>query len=123
MFGLSAEVLKEIYGYLHELPAIERVLLYGSRAKGSHKPGSDIDLTLLGRGLTHENSLLPLMRKLDESSLPYLFDLSIFAQLDSSKLIAHILRVGKVFYLRSDEPPRHWEIKKLGDVSKYEKIK
>jgi type I restriction enzyme S subunit len=118
MFGLSAEVLKEIYGYLHELPAIERVLLYGSRAKGSHKPGSDIDLTLLGRGLTHENSLLPLMRKLDESSLPYLFDLSIFAQLSSTTLIDHILRVGKIFYLRPAMLPEHWNLTKLGDVCK-----
>jgi type I restriction enzyme S subunit len=121
MFGLAPKALEEIRFYLAELPAIERVLLYGSRAKGCHKPGSDIDLTLLGKNLTQENSLEPLMRKLDESSLPYLFDLSIFSQLDSSNFIAHILRVGKLFYLRPVNIPKHWEIWKFEEC--LEKVK
>ena len=64
------------------------------------KKGSDIDLTLIG-----ENLDLTLTNKIeteiDDLLLPYTFDISIFPQLDNSKLIDHINSVGKTFYLKS----------------------
>jgi len=75
-------------------------LLYGSRAKGNFKPGSDIDLTLRGEGLTL--SLLgDIDAALDDLLLPYEIDLSIYEQLDHAELVAHIDRVGRVIYQKS----------------------
>ncbi|NBV42883.1 nucleotidyltransferase domain-containing protein [bacterium] len=48
MFGAHIGLFKDIFYILHELaqfPMVEQAVLYGSRAKGNYKPGSDIDLT------------------------------------------------------------------------------
>lgn len=80
---------------------IEQVILYGSRAKGSNKPFSDVDLTLLGIGLTRSH-LNRLMADIDESSLPYLFDISIFAKLTNPDLIEQIEKTGVILYQREN---------------------
>ena len=117
MFGLDVDTLRIIRQCLVQFPAIEKVLLYGSRAKGNYKSGSDIDITLLGRGLTLNNAVYPLERTLDELYLPYTFDISVFSQLDNLDFIDHILRVGKTFYEReSNGMPHGWEERKLGEV-------
>jgi predicted nucleotidyltransferase len=74
-------------------------VLYGSRAKGNYKNGSDIDLTLMGQGLQTDH-LLKIMGELDDLLLPYMIDLSLFHQLTHPELINHIRRVGIVFYDR-----------------------
>lgn len=80
---------------------IERVILYGSRAKGNHKPFSDVDITLVGDELTHED-LNRLILAIDDLLLPYQFDISIFHQLKNDTLIDHINRRGIVIYEKSD---------------------
>jgi predicted nucleotidyltransferase len=76
---------------------IQKVLLYGSRAKGNFKNGSDIDLVLVGVGLsTHQ--LLKIENEIEELLLPYKIDLSIYDQIDSKSLLEHIDRVGLEFY-------------------------
>jgi hypothetical protein len=49
--GLPASTVAQVHGVLTRHPEVERAILYGSRAKGNFKPGSDIDLTLSGSGL------------------------------------------------------------------------
>jgi len=73
--------------------------LYGSRAKGNFKNGSDIDLTLKGDNisLTVLNSIV---NQIDDLLLPYSFDLSIFNKITNPDLIEHISRVGLVFYVK-----------------------
>ena len=44
--GLPASAIEKILGILADYPAIDQVILYGSRAKGNYRPGSDIDLCL-----------------------------------------------------------------------------
>ena len=78
-------------------PQVEQAVLYGSRAKGNYKNGSDIDLTLMGRELQTAD-LLSIMGELDDLLLPYMIDLSLFHQLTHPELIEHIRRVGVVFY-------------------------
>ncbi len=46
--GLSPKTLDEIKTALAHFPEVEKAVLYGSRAKGKHRRGSDIDLALLG---------------------------------------------------------------------------
>jgi predicted nucleotidyltransferase len=97
--GLSNATLEAICATLAQFPQVEKGVLYGSRAKGSFKPGSDIDLTLRGEGLTL--SLLgDIYMALDDLLLPYEIDLSIYDQLGHAELLAHIDRVGRVIYQR-----------------------
>ncbi len=96
-FGLSETVIDKICSVFAQHPEVEQVLLYGSRAKGNFKRGSDIDLTLLGPSLS-EQLLLRLMTELDDLLLPYTIDLSIYAAITHPDLREHIKRVGQIFY-------------------------
>lgn len=99
-FGLGIETIEKINSVFAKFPEIEKVIIYGSRAKGNYKKGSDIDLTLLG-----ENIDLSLINKIeiqiDELLLPYTLDISIFNQIDNDELLKHIKRVGNPFYLKT----------------------
>lgn len=102
--GLSAVTLDQICATLARFPQVAQGVLYGSQAKGNFKPGSDIDLTLRGEGLTL--SLLgDIDAALDELLLPYQIDLSIYDQIGHAELVAHIDRVGRVIYQKQPESP------------------
>ena len=97
--GLSQEDIKLIKSVFTKYPEIERVVLYGSRAMGTYRNNSDIDLTLFGKklDLTLQQAI---ENDLDDLLLPWRFDVSIFERLTNKDLLTHINRVGKVFYQR-----------------------
>jgi len=97
--GLSVSTVERIVSVLAHYPEIEKAVLYGSRAKGNYRTGSDIDLTLFGDRITH-TLLTRLDNELDDLLLPYKFDISLFADLTHPDLIDHINRVGVAFYER-----------------------
>ena len=100
-YGLSAQTLKKVRDVLVRYPQVEEAVLYGSRARGDYKNGSDIDLTLRGgNGLTHR-VLSRIVNDLDDQLLPYTIDLSIFENIRNPEVIEQIERVGVVFYKRS----------------------
>jgi len=101
-YGLSNTVVKKIQQVLSEHPDVQKAVLYGSRAKGNYKPGSDIDLTLEGDALNLQQ-LNAIGNELDDLLLPYEFDLSIYHQIDSPDLLEHIKRVGETFYSRAKD--------------------
>jgi predicted nucleotidyltransferase len=97
-FGLKESTIEKIQGVLARYPQVEKAVLYGSRAKGTYRNGSDIDLTLSGEpGLTLE-ALHRIMHELDELLLPYTIDLSLFKDIGDPEVVEHIRRVGVVFY-------------------------
>ena len=98
-FGLSEEALEKIRSVFRRYPELERAVIYGSRAKGTHRPGSDVDLTLMGEGLG-ERELHRIDSELDELLLPYQFDRSLFALVTHPEWIDHIQRVGRPLYER-----------------------
>ena len=98
-FGLKDETILKIQSAFVKFPEIEKVVIYGSRAKGNYRNGSDIDITLFGKELNHQ-ILLRLMNEIDELNTPYMFDISIYDTLSSETLKEHINRVGLVFYER-----------------------
>ena len=99
-FGLKPEVITQINQIFAEYPEISKAILYGSRAKGNYKNGSDIDLTLISDRLNHRQ-LLQIQNQIDDLLLPYSVDLSIFSTIDNLHLIEHIDRVGITFYERT----------------------
>lgn len=99
-FGLNDPTIKRIQAVFARFPEIEEVLLYGSRAMGNFKPGSDIDLAI--KGSRQDLSLLSaLSMELDDLLLPFLIDLSFYQHIQNPDLLAHIQRVGKTFYTRA----------------------
>lgn len=99
--GLSDKDVESIRETLRLFPKVGEAILYGSRAKGSYRPGSDIDLTLKGNELSYQD-LLNIELALDDLLLPYKIDLSLHHQLDNPLLIDHIARVEKPFYKATD---------------------
>ena len=95
-FGLSAKTHSALSSLFIRYPKIERVVLYGSRAKGNYRPGSDIDLTLIAPTLSLSD-LMKIQNEIDDLMLPYKVDLSLYHQLESEDLKDHIERVGKDF--------------------------
>ena len=98
-YGLPEATVDKICGVFARFPEVERAVLYGSRAKGNYKTGSDIDLTLYGEQLT-SRLCATIASELDDLLLPYTIDLSVFDELNHAKLREHIERVGVVFYQR-----------------------
>ncbi len=97
--GLSPAVIDRIRTALGACPAVERALLYGSRAKGIYRNGSGIDLALEG-GHLDDTQLSALENQLDDLLLPYHIDLSRHEGIQNEALLEHIRRVGRVFYQR-----------------------
>ncbi|MEY2521258.1 MAG: hypothetical protein QOF24_3017 [Verrucomicrobiota bacterium] len=97
--GLSDRTVAAIRGVLAAFPEVEKAVLYGSRAKGDQKPGSDIDLALFGDAL-NESLLSRIDSDLDDLLLPHEIDLSLFSKLKSPRLIDHIRRIGIPLYAR-----------------------
>ncbi len=101
-FGLDQSTINRILSVFSKHAEIEQVLIYGSRAKGNFRKGSDIDLTMIGKNLS-EQAFSSVKSELDELNTPYLFDISIFDQLHSPDLEEHIARIGQVFYQSDDK--------------------
>lgn len=99
-FGLNDHIIAKIVTVLAACPEIEMVLLYGSRAKGNYRDGSDIDLTIVGDAVT-QSHLLRIANELDDLLLPYKIDLSLMRQIEDSEVVEHIKRVGVVFYKKA----------------------
>lgn len=96
-FGLDDETIEKINSVFYNFTKIEKVILYGSRAKGNFTNGSDIDLTLMGDNLEF-NCFLNILSDIDDLMLPYKFDISLYNSITEIELLDHIKRVGKTFY-------------------------
>lgn len=79
-------------------PNVQKVILYGSRAKGTEKKGSDVDLALIGPGVNRSVLVELSMRLNEETPLPYRFDLVDYQSIDNAALREHIDRVGILVY-------------------------
>lgn len=97
-YGLKTHVVEKINGVFAQHIEVKKVTLYGSRAKGNYKNGSDIDLTMHGDADLTLNVMYKIMTELDDLLLPYMIDLSIFSTIGDPDVVEHIQRVGVLFY-------------------------
>lgn len=97
LYGLKKEAVDKIVHVLQQYDKVTEAVLYGSRAKGNFKSGSDIDLTLKGNELVLRD-INRISLDLDDLLLPYTFDISIYHHINNPDLIDHIHRVGKTLY-------------------------
>lgn len=97
-FGLREQDLTEIIAAIAIYPEIEKACIFGSRAKGTFKSGSDVDVAIFGSGITFD-TLSSLHSALEDcSSMPYLFDILAYQNITENALREHIDRVGRVIY-------------------------
>ena len=92
-YGLTQRDLQTLLGIFNKFQEVERVYLYGSRAKGTHKFGSDIDLAIMSAGVS-DKTIRNIKAEIEESSLPYFVDITNFTTLNHKELAEHIQRVG-----------------------------
>ena len=91
--GIPEQTQQRLLQCLTTQPQLRAVWLFGSRAMGRHRPGSDIDLTLVAPNLSHHDRLR-LMGALDDLLLPWSIDLSLQHELPEP-LRQHVARVGR----------------------------
>jgi predicted nucleotidyltransferase len=98
--GLSQNTLDFIRRILAQYQSVSQAVIFGSRAKGTFREGSDIDLCLkTDTGFSHED-LLHISRAFEESALPYEFDILVYGALSNRELVQHIQQVGVPVYNR-----------------------
>lgn len=94
-FGLTTKTLEALASVFSKYSKIEKITIYGSRAIGNYKEGSDVDIVLTAPLLT-TNDLLKIENELEDLMLPYKVDLSLYHQIENPELVEHIKRVGKI---------------------------
>jgi len=94
VYGISQSTLDKIKRTIFSVQGVDEVILYGSRAKGNYREGSDIDLTI--KGELNFDDLVKLSANLDNLNLPWKIDLSLYSQIASEELLDHIDRIGKI---------------------------
>ncbi len=96
-FGLPEQTLTLLHGVFSAHPEIVQVSVYGSRAKGTQKPGSDIDLAIVADA----DIAARLKMELEDLPTPYMFDVTDYRSISHLPLKEHIDRVGKILYRRN----------------------
>lgn len=86
MIGLSDSELQILRDVFVRFPDIEEVILFGSRARGTHRPSSDVDLAIKGKNLSIDT--LAKLRYIleEETNLPYSFDIVIYDRVENEAL-------------------------------------
>lgn len=98
--GLNESSTAIVLDFLTGTEAVEEAVLFGSRAKGNYKTGSDIDIAIKGKGVD-KDIISTLNAAFEESSLIYFVDVIAYDHITNPDLKEHIDRVGKVLFKRS----------------------
>jgi len=97
-FDLRKGDLEAIIAVLRKEPAVEHAVMFGSRAKGKNRNGSDVDIALKGRDLTDDiaNHISFILN--EEIPLPYKFDVLNYHTIGNKDLVERIDREGVEFF-------------------------
>jgi predicted nucleotidyltransferase len=99
-FGLLASDIETIISVLSKQPKVENACIFGSRAKGNFKKGSDVDIALKGTGLDFDTLSQISYWLNEETEMPYKFDVLNYYSITEPALKEHIDRMGIEFYIR-----------------------
>jgi predicted nucleotidyltransferase len=102
-FGLRPDIIERIRGVFARFPAVERVVLYGSRARGDERYNSDFDFLVQGEELEF-SAWTAISRAIDDLMLPWKVDLVLDKMLRHTGMRANIEREGVEFYRRAKDP-------------------
>lgn len=94
---LDCKLEKDLIGIFSKYREIDKVMLFGSRARGDYRSNSDVDLCIFGDDITHL-ILAKIDMEINELNTPLSFDILAFNELSKQKLIKNILSEGVVIY-------------------------
>lgn len=100
-FGLLASDVEAILSVLSNHAKVERAYIFGSRAKGNYRTGSDVDLALKGSEIDFDTVSQISYLLNEETNMPYKFDVLNYHSITEPELLVHIDRVGVEVYRRS----------------------
>ncbi|MDD4191775.1 MAG: nucleotidyltransferase domain-containing protein [Mangrovibacterium sp.] len=103
MFGLKNKDIEDITNVLRNFPEVEQAIIFGSRAKGNYKNGSDVDIAIKGEKASYKIALQISGILNEDTVMPYRFDVLNYGDLKNKELTAHINRVGKRLYARGNK--------------------
>ena len=98
-FGLPDKTIEAINNLFASFKEIDKVKIFGSRARGDFKRGSDIDLALCGE--INEKLLRHITSELDELPTPYKFDVVNYNDIENTALRQNIDNDGKIFFKKT----------------------
>ena len=99
MWGLKQRDIDLIRNLAQNYPSVEQVIIFGSRAMGNYREGSDVDLALQGPVTPREvREMAGLLN--DELPTPYMYDVLALDSLTNQALVHHIQTVGQILYQR-----------------------
>ncbi|MCF8367478.1 MAG: nucleotidyltransferase domain-containing protein [Bacteroidales bacterium] len=102
-YGLSDKSFSMIINGLAQFDDIQEGYLYGSRAMGNFKKGSDVDIAIKGENISY-HIVVKLSALLNEDlPLPYFFDITHYENCQNKELKDHIDNVGIKIYSKSKE--------------------
>lgn len=101
-FGLDQSIIDSIISVSMKYPAIERVVIYGSRATGAFKNYSDIDLAIYAPTLS-EREFARLCFELDELPIVFKIDVVHIDRLKDERLKSKIAREGRALPNKKQE--------------------
>ena len=96
-YGLTQRDIQTLFGIFGKFKEVKSVYIYGSRAKGTYKFGSDIDLAIMNEGVS-DRTINDIIEEMQESDLPYFVDITNFATLNHKELAEQIQKMGIPFY-------------------------
>jgi predicted nucleotidyltransferase len=96
-YGIEDKLIQSIIQIFYKHKEIEKVIIFVSRAKGTYRNGSDIDLAIIGDIDIQNLNLISI--ELDNLESPYTFDLCNYNKINNLELKEHIDRVGKEIYI------------------------
>ena len=100
-FGLNQKTINQLNSVFQKYPEIHQVKIYGSRAVGNYRTGSDIDLAFFSE--SKEDLSSRLSWELDDLPTPYLFDVVNYNKLSNNPLKKEIDQNGKIFYVKKSK--------------------
>jgi len=98
-FGIDDKNLHFIRSIFKDFHVINKVLVYGSRAKGNYSEQSDIDLVIADTNIDRK-TIGKILLTINNSDFPYTVDLQNMDAIKNPQLQEHIQRVGKEFYVK-----------------------
>ncbi|MCM3586956.1 nucleotidyltransferase domain-containing protein [Mesobacillus maritimus] len=95
--GISSRFIRELQRYCLMSDQIEKVLLFGSRARGDYHRASDIDLAVFTSNSSPTEQNL-IVQTIQELPTPLKIDVVFMDRLTKEKLISNIKSEGVVIY-------------------------
>ena len=103
-FGLHKEDMETLVSVIEKQPGVEEAFIFGSRAKGNYRKGSDVDIALKGKGISRDTASQISYLLNEETQMPYHFDVLASGLIRNTELTDHINRLGVMFYKRGGIP-------------------